>query len=600
VTHDALLPSPALFDLTTIADTRAVGTVERVALEHLELAPNKRRDIDPESIRTLAAMLARTGQLVPCIGYRPDAHQAKVVLCAGQRRLLAARASHTLAGAPGFEALHPIRSLVVLLLDHAPGDDEVRRIQAQENAREPLSLRDQQEQFRDCWQARAGLPEIDRMAVVCADLGISAGKGHSLRRQLALPEAVRERIAERPADGQLSVRMAHRLADMHDVAPELAAAVAARITTSDLHDAATRDLGGFVHRTVVENDNVYAVRIDDGVLLDAAEQLAHARRNLTPAHRVQAASVLVCTPDKLDSELDALTARARSCALNLRVDGTLRARAANGRYAWTFDRGQDFAAGIWVIDPVFMIDAVREQLADACADTTPARDERYFAGARLDDDELRHAAEEDRERRAAERARHAEATASNFGLGHDIRAALADPTDDQLSALREIVCRLLCRHYPDVIAYGAGWTDPARQEPVGDTGRHEPLHADAIVAAELEHALADPDPLRGIAQLVARWAAASAVDSDGITRTKTLGTERMARKLRDAVPGGDGPLRTAIWSFLRPMLSPRLTALNRDTFVHDTGIESTVDLVAHRADADLDELDLDDDRPAAE
>src|SRR3954449_6069821 len=490
MTHDALLPDPALFDVTAMAAPRADGTLERIDLEHLQLAPNKRRDIAPESIESLAAMLARTGQLVPCIGYRPHPDEPTVVLCAGQRRLLAARASHALAGTAGFEGLAPVGGVSVSVLDHAPGDDEMRRIQAQENAREPLSLRDQQEQFRDCWQARAGLPESDRMAVVCADLGISAGKGHSLRRQLALPAAIRARVAERPADGQLSVRMAHRLADMHDVAPELAEAVAARVTTGDLHDHALRDLGGFVHRTVVENDAVYAVRIDDGVLLDAAEQIDRARRHLAVADRPHAAAALGSAPDKLDAELDTLAARARSQALKLRVDGALRDRAANGRYAWTFDRGRDFAAGVWVIDPVFMLDTARQQLADA--DGSPARDESYFAGARLDDDDLRDAADDDRQRRAAERARRAAATTSNLGLGHDIRAALADPTDDQLHALREIVCLLLCTHYPDVIAYGAGWTDAARQQPVGDTGRHEPRHVDAIVAAELDRASTAP------------------------------------------------------------------------------------------------------------
>jgi hypothetical protein len=597
MSHDALLPNPALFDVTAVAARRPGGTLERVPLEHVELAPNKRRDIAPEAIQTLAAMLARTGQLVPCIGYRADANSPKVVLCAGQRRLLAARASHELAGAPGFEGLEPVRSLIVLLLDHAPSEDEVRRIQAQENAREPLSLRDQQEQFRDCWRARASLPEADRMAVVCADLGISTNKGHSLCRQLVLPEPIRARVAERPAGDQLSVRMAHRLADMHDIAPDLAAAVAGRVTTTDLHDQALRDLGGFVHRTVVENDDVYAVRIDDGVILDGAAQVEHAHRHLTAAQRPQAAAALGCEADKLDSELDALAARARSHALKLRVDGTLRDRAANGRYAWTFDRGQDFAAGIWVIDPVFMLDTVRQQLAES--DGTPAREERYFAGARLNDEDLREAAEEDRERRAAERVRQAEATASNLGLGHDIRAALADPTDDQWHALREIVCRLLCAHYPEVIAYGAGWTDPARQQPVGDTGRHEPRHVEAIVAAELERALEDPDPLRGIAQLVARWAAAFALDPDGVTRTKALGTERMARKLGGALPGADQQLRAAVWALLRPMLSPRLTALNIDTFVPDAGIESTVDLAAHHAEVDLDELDLGSDSSAA-
>ena len=80
MTHDALLPDPALFDVTTVAAQRVGGTLERVALEHLELAPNQRRDIAPESIETLAAMLARTGQLVPCIGYRPDPDDPKVVL----------------------------------------------------------------------------------------------------------------------------------------------------------------------------------------------------------------------------------------------------------------------------------------------------------------------------------------------------------------------------------------------------------------------------------------------------------------------------------------------------------------------------------------
>jgi hypothetical protein len=61
-------------------------------------------------------------------------------------------------------------------------------------------------------------------------------------------------------------------------------------------------------------------------------------------------------------------------------------------------------------------------------------EERYFGGARLDDD-LRNAAEHDRHRRAGERGRHAEATTSNIGLRHDIRAALGDAADDQLRAL---------------------------------------------------------------------------------------------------------------------------------------------------------------------
>jgi hypothetical protein len=128
---------------------------------------------------------------------------------------------------------------------------------------------------------------------------------------------------------------------------------------------------------------------------------------------------------------------------------------------------------------------------------------------------------------------------------------------------------------------------------VGDTRRHEPRQLDAIVDAELERALADPDPLRGIAQLTARWAAAFALDPAGVTRTKALGSESMARKLRYALPGGEGALRAAVWEFMRPMLSPALVALNRDAFVIDEHVETTVDLDGHRSASDLDELALD-------
>ena len=555
-------------------------------------------------------MLCRTGQLIPCIGHRPST-DGPVLIYDGQRRYLAAKASHELAGNDGYEGLNPIRSLIVLLLDHEPSADEIRRIQAQANQREQLSLVDQQEQFRDCWAARAGLREDDRIAAVCADLGISAKRAHNLRRQLTLPDEIRTRVAERPAGEELSVTMANRLADMHEIAPQLTEAVAKRITTDDLHDKALKDMGAFVHRTVVEDEHTYAVRIDDGALLDGAEQIDHARIHLAADGQRQIAALLGCEADKLDRELDTLAARARTRALKVRITSEIRDRARNGRYAFVHDRGQDFAAAIWVVDPAFMIDLVHQELKD---DTSaPAREEAYFAGARLDDDELRDAAAADEQRRAQARARHAEATRSNLGLGHDIRAGLLQPTDAQLQALRRIVCRLLVRHYGELIAYGAGWTDPERQRPVGDTGRHEPRHADAIVDAELERALEDPDPLRGIAQLAARLGAAFMLDPAGVTRTKALGSDRMARKplapkprlrsiarkLGDALPAGDRTLRASVWDFMRPMLSPALTALNRDMFISDEYDETTVDLDAHRAASDLDELDLGD-APASE
>ena len=594
--NPALMPNPALFDVTTVAKAPVEGSIERVELGALELAPNARREISREGIERLAGMLMRTGQLVPCIGHRPDPSQPRTVIYDGQRRLLAAQASGELAGADGYEGLGSVQSLIVLLLDHEPGADEIRRIQAQANQRENLSLVDQQEQLRDCWEARAGLPEPDRVAAVCADLGISAKRAHNLSRQLTLPEDIRTRVAERPSGEQISVTMANRLADMQEIAPELTDAVAKRITSTDLHDKALQDLGAFVHRTVVEDEQTYAVRIDDGAMLDAAEQIEHARHHLGRDGQAQIAGVLGCKPERLDGELDTLTARAKTKAMKLQITGEVRDRARNGRYAFVHDRGRDFAAGIWVIDPAFMLDLAHGQLAEG--DSAPAREEAYFAGARLDDDELREAAADDETRRAQARARQADATRSNLGLGHDTRAGLIDLTHAQLDALRQIVCRLLARDHGELIAYGAGWTDPERQRPVGDTGRLEPLQVDVITDAELERALADPDPLRGIAQLTARWAAAFVLDPAGVTRTKALGTERMERKLRDALPGGDGTLRGAVWEFIRPMLSPALVALNRDAFILEASAETTVDLEGHRASSDLDELALGDEPDA--
>ena len=101
--HAALAPAPALFDVPSRAAHRR-RRLERVALEDLELAPDPRRQLSQESIAVAERLLMRTGQLIPCIGRRPDPDRPRVVLFDGQRRLLAARASRELAGTEGFSA----------------------------------------------------------------------------------------------------------------------------------------------------------------------------------------------------------------------------------------------------------------------------------------------------------------------------------------------------------------------------------------------------------------------------------------------------------------------------------------------------------------
>ncbi|MFX5562784.1 hypothetical protein ABTD73_20250, partial [Acinetobacter baumannii] len=85
-----------------------------------------------------------------------------------------------------------------------------------------------------------------------------------------------------------------------------------------------------------------AVRIDDGALLDGAEQIEHARIHLDADGQRQIAVLLGCEPDKLDRELATLAARARTRALKVRITSEIRDRARNGRYAFVHDRGHDF------------------------------------------------------------------------------------------------------------------------------------------------------------------------------------------------------------------------------------------------------------------
>ena len=103
----ALLPSPALFDVTTVAAKQPEGTHRTRAAGPARTRPERARVISSEGIARLAAMLMRTGQLVPCIGRRPDPAATRTVIYDGQRRLLAAQASERLAGTAGSSSWRP-------------------------------------------------------------------------------------------------------------------------------------------------------------------------------------------------------------------------------------------------------------------------------------------------------------------------------------------------------------------------------------------------------------------------------------------------------------------------------------------------------------
>ena len=252
------------------------------SLSSTSSSPNPRREISDEGIDRLAKMLLLRQPARPTASAGdPIRASPSPPSTTASARYLAAQKSHALAGT---ELRRP--------RPRAQSDRAAARPRA-ERGRDPAhpgdrqqragisQLVDQQHQFADCWLARAGLRDEDRIAAVCADLGISAKKAHNLRRQLTLPDRIRARVAERPVADQLSATMANQLANMNEIAPELTEAVAKRITSPELHDKAVKDLGAFVHRTVVEDEHTYAVRIDDGAMLDGREQIQQARAHLS-------------------------------------------------------------------------------------------------------------------------------------------------------------------------------------------------------------------------------------------------------------------------------------------------------------------------------
>jgi ParB-like chromosome segregation protein Spo0J len=582
-------PIDRLFDVTVIPEKPACEEVEHVPLDQITLYENPRKDISSEGIDRLAGSMMRSGQFQNAVGWRSGPKE--VIVYAGQRRYLAAQRSPELAGTDGFAGLRPVVALRVRLLDHKPTTAEIRRVQAQENQHEDLSMRDKQTQFATAWAEYAGLPEDTRIAAVCEELGYGPKLARNLLRQSTLPEEIRTRVAERPAGPELSISLANELATMHETAPALTRAVAERISTADHQQQALQSIGAFVQGTVVADEQLYAVRLDEGIaVLDARKEVERGRAQLTARERSILAKTIGATEKELDKRLDDLSSRAEAAAFKVDVDRNLRERAVAGKYAWVHKRGADYADAIWVVAPEFVIAAIHEAMEGV--KDGPDRDEGYFGAANVKDDDTEEARKAEQSRRAEARKRTEEAINSNLGLGHDLQMRILEPRTEQLDAVRRIVALTMIEQYGAIIAYGAGWSDREQQQPIGDTGRFEPRQIDAILAAELQRTLDDPDPLRGIMRLVTRFAAAFVLDRNGIPATTALGSARMGAKLQRGLPDGSGELRSAVWELMRPILSPRLTELNRDEFVRDDTLAPAADLDAHRAASALKDIDL--------
>jgi len=108
------------------------------------------------------------------------------------------------------------------------------------------------------------------------------------------------------------------------------------------------------------------------------------------------------------------------------IDEQVRDRAANGGFAWTLDRGRDYARGIWVVDQVFMIGLVNEEMPE---ESVGSRDESYFGAAGVSDHDLEAAEEEDRKARLkAKRDRHAAAAPTSLSASTSTRSCWSRPT----------------------------------------------------------------------------------------------------------------------------------------------------------------------------
>src|SRR5947209_8075464 len=117
--NPALLPSPALFDVTTVAQQEP-RRAHRPRRARPDRAGTQRPPRDLPRRDRPAGRNSRANRLNHPLASAIGRRGPPVILYARQRRLLAAHRSHELHGTKEFEALEPVRSLIVLLLPPPP------------------------------------------------------------------------------------------------------------------------------------------------------------------------------------------------------------------------------------------------------------------------------------------------------------------------------------------------------------------------------------------------------------------------------------------------------------------------------------------------
>ncbi|CAB4897548.1 MAG: hypothetical protein F2825_00525 [Actinobacteria bacterium] len=573
----------ALFDVETVAVADS-HEIQRIPLEDLTLAPNPRNDISEDGIDRLARMLATTGQLIPAIGYRDN---GKVAIYDGQRRLLAARRTQTIleADEPGT----PLTDLLVIVLAARPTPAALRRLQAQANQHEALSLADQRRQFSDCWTERAGLTTDLRIKAVCSDLGISPKFAHNLLRQIELPYELAARVSSRPVENELSVTLANDLHAIATKAPRLAAAVAEQVVDRISHDDVRRDMVGAVHRAVAQSDakDVFARRLTLGQMVPAQAMLDEAAPHLHGADVPRAE--IRRTTDLLRPVLSGETARRKDETIIDEALKTLsRTLSGTGAHVEITQEILDLANGgqstitvragernaTYLVDPVLAVSLVVDV---AQAGVQQLEEKRVFSAAGdQNDEELRAAADREAARRAQQRQLQENGRVRNHDLGSQLRDKVTYETlgASGRRATAQLCIAALLEQFGDLALFGAAWSDTAfEQTTPGGMGK-EPMEPHVILDRLAARAMEASDPMEGVVELITTITAGALLDPDGVPRGKALGRDRMERRISRQLPvdgGADsqspkGRVRRNLWTIAEPHLQPALRDMHQDAF----------------------------------